>query len=181
MLDNVICALGLTSIDLNNHRSARFAPRAVPALGRPQPEGYGGIALEPTSSASLELHVQNHEHTRPAIIYQSTTQPTPFDLYRSLGTNNPSGAIRKGCPCHALSLAVTPEAVKGTPMWLCTPKWDANASWAEIKKEEARRLVWSTITLVSGDASARLALGFRQLNLHISRPENVSLASSQAS
>ncbi|KAG8968159.1 hypothetical protein FRB90_010832, partial [Tulasnella sp. 427] len=61
---------------------------------------------------------------------------------------------------------------------MLSPKWDAydlERDYGEIRKEESRRLVWSTLTLAAGDTGARLALEQPQLDLHIAKPENYAL------
>ncbi|KAG9035791.1 hypothetical protein FRB95_010559 [Tulasnella sp. JGI-2019a] len=186
ILDNVVHVLGLKTLDKSNPRTATFKAKMVPALGRLNPDGQLHQHLGPSADLASQGHVQlflrSIEPLRPAIQYQATTQQTPFDLYRSV--NNPTRATRlsgsrvettKGCPCHALSLAGSSEAQKSTPLWLSTPQWNPEAGLAEIQKEEARRLVWSTIALISGDATARVARGIPQLNLHTANPENYAV------
>ncbi|KAG8996579.1 hypothetical protein FRB94_014288 [Tulasnella sp. JGI-2019a] len=186
ILDNVVHVLGLKTLDRSNLRAAVFKTGAVPAFGRLRPEGQLYQRPNPSVDHGSQGHVQTFlksiEPPRPSIQYQATTQRTPFDLYRSL--NNPTRATplpgngtrrMKGCPCHALSLAGSSEAQKSTPLWLSTPKWDPNASLAEIQKEEARRLVWSTVTVVGADAAARMSIGRPQLNLQSAKLENYAV------
>ncbi|KAG8946589.1 hypothetical protein FRC04_011567 [Tulasnella sp. 424] len=175
LLDNVIKVLGLTCIDAENPRSPIFVEYAVPALGRCAPEA--GTS-EPSHHPLRLTHLQ-HTQNFPQVVYHTTTQPTPFDSYRDVAHYPPVSASA-GCPCQALSLgsAVTPAIRSSTPLWLLSPKWDAydvNRDYAEIRREESRRLVWSTLTIVGGDRSARLALEQPQLDLHLAKPENYAL------
>ncbi|KAG8884785.1 hypothetical protein FRB97_003306 [Tulasnella sp. 331] len=159
LLVNVIRYLNLTNIDAMDPRVPRFAPHSAPALGRPPPNGQRRL-LQPS----------------PIMSCSAPSQPSP--LLRT----PPSAALKLtmspvtvGCPCLALSLASTPETSRCTPEWGIVPRWGSNRTWADIRKEEARRLVWSSVFLLSGDALARLVSGTRQLDLHINRPENYAL------
>ncbi|KAG9034438.1 hypothetical protein FRB95_013235 [Tulasnella sp. JGI-2019a] len=182
ILDNVIHVLGLRTLDRTNPRVPIMKAGAVPAFGRPRPNGprhkYLLHSKDLASQGHAQVSLKSIEPPQPSIQYQATPQQTPFDLYRS--ANNSMQALQvgmktKGCPCHALSLAGSSEAQISTPLWLCTPKWTPDASWAEMRKEEARRLVWSSVTVLSSDAAARLAMGRPQLDLHAAKPENYAL------
>ncbi|KAG8996572.1 hypothetical protein FRB93_000714 [Tulasnella sp. JGI-2019a] len=191
LLDNVIRVLGLTRLDAGNPRAPVFAPGAVPALGRPLPAGQTYYPScdhgSPASSSSLQSLLQAGQPSRNLIHYQPTTQPTPFDLCRaerrvvshphssqSIAASGQNLSVET-CPCHALSLAGSPEAQKCTPLWLSTPQWDPGASLAELQREESRRLVWASVMMFGSDAAARLALGMPQLDLHTAKPENFAL------
>ncbi|KAG9005215.1 hypothetical protein FRB94_001763 [Tulasnella sp. JGI-2019a] len=170
-LDNLIRALGYTAIDAMDPRAPTFAPRAVPILGRP-----GFFNRTSTLSGATPPNA-DHPASPGSTKYQATRPSTPFDLYRSQGTDSTthSPGTSAGCPCRALSLADNPETARSTPAWLPMPRWKSDASWAEIQREEARRLVWSSIVLLGADAAVRLADGHRQLDLHISKAENYAL------
>ncbi|KAG8856437.1 hypothetical protein FRB96_006403 [Tulasnella sp. 330] len=189
LLDNVIHVLGLKTLDSGNPRVHVFSPGAVPALGRPRPDGLRHQHIHSSQGVGnrAQMFLRSIEPSRPTVQYQATTAPTPFDQYRFAGNaalalsqysdggslSMAMGSTRE-CPCHALSLAGSSEAQKSTPLWLSTPRWDSEASWAEIRKEEARRLVWSTVSVLGGDAAARVALGWPQLDLHAAKPENIA-------
>lgn len=173
LLDNVIHVLGLTAIDADNYRAPIFTPGNVPALGRPLPAGMFNPNHQQVSTPSLLRSNGSPLDPSRYISYQHHTQPTPFDTYREV--TRPKGDHRPECPCHGLSLATTPDAVRATPLWATTPRWEKDLEYPEIRREEARRLVWSTATLVGGEAAARLALGVPQLQLHVAKAENVRL------
>ncbi|KAG9007580.1 hypothetical protein FRB93_007616 [Tulasnella sp. JGI-2019a] len=80
-----------------------------------------------------------------------------------------------GCPCHALSLSRNPETARSTPAWSKMPGWGDNESEAEIRKEQARRLVWSAVVISAVISVTRLVDGYRQLDLHVARPENLAV------
>ncbi|KAG8879234.1 hypothetical protein FRB97_001853 [Tulasnella sp. 331] len=75
----------------------------------------------------------------------------------------------------ALSLSRTPDLLRSTPSWRFMPKWGQSASAGEIRKEEARRLVWSTVIMLGCGANARRATELFQLDLHVSKPENFAV------
>lgn len=195
LLDNIVHALRLTTIDSDDVRAPRFAAQTVPALGRP------AINELPHSSVDATSNVSNQDMTTalygspcprlmplqpepPAIYrYRVSTPPAPFDLYvdgsvqalRSPSRYSATSGLAPGCPCHALSLARNPETVRSTPVWSTMPGWGHDPSPAEVQKEEARRLVWSSVTMSTADAATRLANGEQQLDLYIARPENVRI------
>ncbi|KAG8875578.1 hypothetical protein FRB97_004992 [Tulasnella sp. 331] len=190
LLDNIIHVLGLERIDAGNPRASMFKAGAVPALGRPRPYNYyrersyaSGSNDVSTRPSTLPDLLQADRAHRNLVHYQPTTQPTPFDLCRTgssmaltqVSIYSNANVNLEACPCRPLSLAESPEAHRCTPLWLSTPQWDPGVSWAELKKEEARRVVWTSVMMIASDAAARLALGLPQLDLHIAKPENFSL------
>ncbi|KAG8880884.1 hypothetical protein FRB98_004688 [Tulasnella sp. 332] len=187
LLDNIIHVLGLERIDAGNPRASMFKAGAVPALGRPRPYNYyrersyaSGSNDVSTRPSTLPDLLQADRAHRNLVHYQPTTQPTPFDLCRTgssmaltqVSIYSNANVNLEACPCRPLSLAESPEAHRCTPLWLSTPQWDPGVSWAELKKEEARRVVWTSVMMIASDAAARLALGLPQLDLHIAKPEN---------
>lgn len=197
LLDNVIRVLGLTSIDIMDPRVTAFSSNGIPILS--SAFAYDPKSLARVGS---KMMLTPQPPPRDVIRYQAASSPTPFDSYRprppspvpssstqSHGTHGHGhvhpvrvpGATDSvatagnplECPCHALSLAHSPEAARSTPIWTTMPRWPETTDWVEIKKEEARRLVWSSITMLSSDAAWRAAAGQLQLDLHLARPENV--------
>ena len=83
-----------------------------------------------------------------------------------------------GCNCNSLLLSQnTPKSQVITPLWGFTPDWTPEWSEAEIEKEEARRLVWSSLILVASHTSHAVAQGIHRreaLELWLTRAENVS-------
>ncbi|KAG8863476.1 hypothetical protein FRB96_008216 [Tulasnella sp. 330] len=195
LLDNILHTLHLPSIDAADTRAPRFAAQAVPALGRPAPNGAPQSGPAGPSTASIQdmatafygspcpRPMPLPTEPPPIYRYQVSTPPVPFDLY----VDGSVQALRipprypvasrsaAGCPCHGLSLARYPETARSTPVWSTMPGWGNNPTPAEVWKEEARRLVWSSVTMSTADAAARLANGEQQLDLYIARPENFAL------
>jgi hypothetical protein len=58
------------------------------------------------------------------------------------------------CQCAEHSLGrVWPMARSITPLWLSTPAWIEEATEAELRKDQCRRLVWSSVMLIAGYTS----------------------------
>ncbi|KAG8852249.1 hypothetical protein FRB96_008895 [Tulasnella sp. 330] len=172
LLDNTIRAMGLTSIDALDPRTSIFTADAAPVLGRHYANG-ASFQLGRSSIIS-DLSPSESNRWQPTVI-------TPFDLHwRPTAEQSPHQDSRGGaeapvkCPCQDLSLSRTPELLRSTPSWGFMPRWAQNAKVEEIKKEEARRLVWSSVVMLGSNANARRAAGFPQLELHIGKPENTT-------
>ncbi|KAG8853246.1 hypothetical protein FRB96_008330 [Tulasnella sp. 330] len=184
MLDSVIRCLGLTSIDAMDPRAPTFTPNTVPALGRPLPNGTkdGSIRSVLTkASTNLTIFHSSRSSTPSALAkYHATPLTTPFGNWQPQVDQSRLNAghgsvVSERCPCDALSLATSPEAARSTPTWTGMPRWAPDASWGEIKKEEARRLVWCSVIMLGCDAAVRQASGRPQLDLFVSKPENYAL------
>ena len=85
----------------------------------------------------------------------------------------------KECACSAYTLSeVSPPSLEITPLWSATPYWRNDWSDGDMKKEECRRVVWSTVTLVAGVTSYVTAVGASTdtfSGLFILDPANVSI------
>ena len=78
------------------------------------------------------------------------------------------------CPCDKLSLGSQwPEAYQQVPNWASTPMWNREWTEGEIKKEECRRVCWSSLMLVSGQSSFADAVNWKLQDLFIAEPSNV--------
>ncbi|KAG8999349.1 hypothetical protein FRB94_006212 [Tulasnella sp. JGI-2019a] len=183
LLDNVIRALGLTSIDATDPRANMFVHGIVPTLKRPPQNG-----ARHQAAALVYNPIMDHPQTPPSISpsfnttskYQAPTLPTMFNNLQSpidqphLRPDHESENV-SSCPCEYLSLARNPDVLRCTPTWGSIPRWAPNATWAEIRKEEGRRLVWSALVMLGQDAAVRQASGMPQLDLYVSKPENIAL------
>lgn len=194
-LDNIIHVLGLTKVDADSEGTApRFVEGSPPVMGRQRG----------TRAASPErlLHSEGGrpgERAGKYIQYHSTPHPTPFDSHRDLSvttttttttTSSPTSltaprsqtttttttTTTKQCACTSISMSSAPDQARSTPLWLMTPKWEVGASEAEYRREEARRLVWSAMTLIGGDLAARAARGEEISDLWVTRVEEFRLA-----
>lgn len=116
-------------------------------------------------------------HSVPAVPSFSETQvhspwnPSPHPNSSHLRTP-PSP---KHCGCAAFTLGHnSPIAQQITPLWLTTPAWKEEWTDAEIRKEECRRVVWSSMMLAAGHSSYTTACsGFSQMDLTINDPSSV--------
>lgn len=79
------------------------------------------------------------------------------------------------CNCALFTLGhASPIAQRVTPLWLTTPAWKEDWTDAEIRKEECRRVVWSSMMLAAGHSSYTTACsGFSQMDLSINDPSSV--------
>ncbi|KAG9028559.1 hypothetical protein FRB95_006340 [Tulasnella sp. JGI-2019a] len=184
LLDNVIRALGLTSLDTMDPHVPTFTPNAIPTFGRPSLNGARYQVAPFVRSPMLD-----HRPTPPPIPPSFNTAlikdpakalPTPFHNLQS-PVDQPYFQRRHGsgdvstCPCQSLSLARSPEVLQCTPTWHSMPRWAPNATWADIRKEEGRRLIWSALVMLGQDAAVRQAAGMSQLDLYVSKPENFAV------
>ncbi|KAG9005214.1 hypothetical protein FRB94_001762 [Tulasnella sp. JGI-2019a] len=181
LLDNIIRALGLTTMDAMDPRAPAFARNAVPALGRPAPNARRlASPTSPYRSSALSLHPHVSRSVALDFVRLGTSpSSTPFDMYRppvdTTGCSDGTSVILPGCPCDALSLASNPEAGRCTPIWLGMPGWGRESSLAEIRQEEGRRIVWSSVVMLGCDAGIRVESGDPVPDFHLSKPENVQL------
>ncbi|KAG9101984.1 hypothetical protein FRC07_010264, partial [Ceratobasidium sp. 392] len=79
------------------------------------------------------------------------------------------------CACHALSIACTTTHAQLTPFWISSPGWDPNWTEAEIRREESRRLVWSSLTLAAGFTAHDAAFAKDSAELHLVHASNFAL------
>ncbi|KAG8875594.1 hypothetical protein FRB98_007719 [Tulasnella sp. 332] len=181
LLDSVIHAMNLTSIDAANPRVSTFTtdgrPVPNPAANRNLPPGY--ICGVPTpSTASIPPELASPSKAVESVVASSLWRHPLEDssLHRHGSSSSSSSSwCRTTCPCDKLSLSSTPEMMVSTPSWKFTPKWAKDGTQGVIQREEARRLVWNSVIMVGCHANARRAVGLSQLDLHINKPENFAV------
>ena len=162
-MDNVFRSLDLIHTDFDSRRRLPFNHQKVPALGRCKPSNRSLWAVNPSQRHSVpDLRAPN-----------SIVRPHPLSSFRSFA--GPRLEERKGCPCKDLSLGANPSHTRSAPHWGMTPGWSPDATYAEIRREESRRLVWHSVGIVGIDAVARIHMKVPQLDLQMSDPRNVSL------
>lgn len=150
ILDTIIRSLGITHLDANDPAASTFIRNAVPTVNASS-EQYFSASQSFTSSMSI---------------------PSPTQR----GTQQQQSAAVGGsrCSCDKLSLGSQwPEAQSNVPGWLSTPMWNSEWTEGELKKEECRRLCWSTLMLVSGQTSYSDAINWRLQELFTVEPSNV--------
>lgn len=159
LLDGIIRSLYLTLLDADDPQASLL--HASYDRSRPRLLGQPTWGSSPSSGSEV---VSSLGPAQNATSYD--TMP-----YTSLGE-----AVSPGCTCASMSLGNTWSAAKEyTPLWLSTPAWDDTWSEAEIKKEECRRLCWSTLFLACGHSNYAWAHRERGLNLFVVDPANYAL------
>ncbi|CCA67447.1 hypothetical protein PIIN_01278 [Serendipita indica DSM 11827] len=180
-LDNILRLLKYSSLDADNPMVTRFDSRATPITQRLHGwQDIGIVSNQGTLPGSHSTRPTHHEHTLiPKISHISRPSSSSYPQIVARGqqytTSTPS---RHSCHCHDLALGETePGVAKLTPMWHYTSKWPNQHDPAEIQKEEARRTVWSFITLASafGNHAATLGADEVHVNLWSTAAENFAL------
>lgn len=80
------------------------------------------------------------------------------------------------CTCMTFTLGHTwPMVREFAPLWDMTPTWQSEWTESEIRKEECRRLVWSSVVLTAGHSSYTAASSAMEVQqLFLMDPRNVS-------
>lgn len=153
VLDSIIRLLGITYLDANDPAVSTFTRNAVPAVDASSEE-YFSASQSFSSSMSIPSPTQLHAQQQQSAVDTTT-----------------SGSR---CSCDSLSLGSQwPEAQSQVPGWITTPMWNPEWTEGEMKKEECRRLCWSTLLLVSGRSSYSDAINWRLQELFTLEPSNV--------
>jgi hypothetical protein len=160
VLDSIIRSLAISYLDCGNPTTSKFPRNTVPVVEVSSENHFTGTTgcASPTSVVSAaRQYVQQRQIAVDPIVHGSV------------------------CPCKGLTLGVQwPEAQIQVPFWVATPMWNPEWTEAEIKKEECRRLCWSTLMLVSGHTSFAEALNWRHLNLFVLEQSNVGAVPNQS-
>ncbi|KAG9102780.1 hypothetical protein FRC06_001144 [Ceratobasidium sp. 370] len=90
-------------------------------------------------------------------------------------TAHSASTVPATCACHALSIACTTTHAQMTPFWISSPGWDPTWTEAEIRREESRRLVWSSLTLAAGFTAHDAAFARDPAELHLVHASNYAL------
>lgn len=156
MLDSLIRGLAMAGLDQNDSRVSRFAARAVPTVS-------ASIAYPPAAGHAWDVH------THVPVPPHSYVPPPPPSHSHPPHTGE--------CACHAYTLGSNwTGAQEHTPLWLMTPAWHEDASEAMVRKEECRRLVWSSVMMVAGYTSFTAANSLAPpLELSLMEPSNYAL------
>ncbi|KAH8113570.1 hypothetical protein DFH11DRAFT_1510242 [Phellopilus nigrolimitatus] len=160
-MDNIIRALALTLIDAEDPSTSASSNPTLASQG-----------LRTSSSGYLA-------HVLPVPLYNhqpiSDDRARPHHASLLLQYQDPHAASNPSpkCLCNELSLGrVWRETQEYTPFWMCTPAWNPAWGVAEIRREECRRLCWSTLTMLAGYTAYRASLGLSIIDLFILHPSN---------
>jgi len=154
MLDSLIRGLGLASLDAHDPRVSRFAPRAAPVV---------------VSSGTQDIRQKTPEET---------TYYAPQDLLqlRARSGMEMQAGIEAECWCSSYTIAqLSPSELEIAPLWSHTPAWMNEWTEGDVRKEECRRLVWSTVILAAGFFSYNDATNRPQQDLYITDAANFAL------
>ncbi|KAI0629846.1 hypothetical protein C8Q77DRAFT_270240 [Trametes polyzona] len=155
LLDSLIRLFSLTTLDANLPGS-RFSLFAM-------------HADSPTLADVQCVHNQPASGSAPA-----TESPS----YRYNPTPSVSASVLEvGCRCAQHTLGRQwPRVLEVAPSWQATAMWPDHASEADIRREECRRLVWSSVILAAGHNSYASARGdVEHIDLSIKHYDNFAL------
>ncbi|KAF8582821.1 hypothetical protein K439DRAFT_1350360 [Ramaria rubella] len=83
---------------------------------------------------------------------------------------------QEGCSCRSLTLGHNSRSsYDHTPLWVATPAWNPDWTVSEIRKEESRRLCWSSLQLAAGHTSHAAAFSAPPLDYFCIEPANYAL------
>ena len=154
ILDSIIRTLTMTRLDSENPSTSRFARSGIPVMDA-RSAGYFPATEHNHISVPTSLSARQYVQLPPHMAVQPTSRTF-------------------GCSCDELSLGRQwPEAQRLVPLWAAAPSWNCEWSEGEIKKEECRRLCWSTLMLISGHTSYVAATNRRHSNFSLMDPSNV--------
>jgi hypothetical protein len=148
-------------MDADHPSVTSFRPKSVPRVLPPH-----GSSSQPHLVPSYPKQLSPHH-----------TQLNPLGLTHTRHSGDmpvASPAPSRGCSCIELSHGrVWPHAQEHTPLWLFTPSWNPDWTPAEIQREECRRLVWNTLTLIAGYTNYRSAMGYPAPDLFLMHADHV--------
>ncbi len=177
-LDSLLRSLNLLALDAGNPLASVFTS-AVPTIPsrsprrprRPSPERIPPSQAQqsPVDSQSMTAHDWSPVATHPPITFPSTppftdaqlfnghTQP-PTQSYPSsqphAEAQPPVSAIPSSCHCIMFTLGHSWGMVQEfAPLWDMTPTWQSEWTESDIRREECRRLVWSSVMLSAGHSA----------------------------
>ncbi|KZT12056.1 uncharacterized protein LAESUDRAFT_641362 [Laetiporus sulphureus 93-53] len=145
MLDSLIRCLALTSVDAGDPRVSTFVQRSAPVL---------------PLAGRERRHVSREE----------------FDAAQHPPHSPPPPRLFGECWCSAYTLGqMSPGTTEIAPLWSHTPAWVGDWTEGDIRKEECRRLVWSTVIMVAGYTSYNAAYTMPHVDLFVLDPANFAL------
>ncbi|EIN12958.1 hypothetical protein PUNSTDRAFT_118598 [Punctularia strigosozonata HHB-11173 SS5] len=136
------------------------------------------LALTSVDIDAVQQQTQQRQHIASPIASQRNIQHQLSPHARSLATplRPVTVAATRGCRCAVLTLGANWEGAREhTPLWLNTPAWDSRWSESEIRREECRRICWTSATLTASHASFEHASRFRSSDLFMADPANFAV------
>ena len=192
LVDSLLRLFGLTRIDEDQK------PRGLSPYAVIQPEGYNPVAhmgfVPPQQSANFNWSTGT-PGTNPMPFQPFQAQPfvPPLNASSSFADgvptgpchaqhqhNHPSASQGVGCNCLDFSLGQNWPSVNAfAPSWRGTEMWPEGLSEGEFRREECRRIVWSSVMAVANLNAYTVAVpdsliaGFE--TLLVRQPEKVSV------
>ncbi|KAI0754986.1 hypothetical protein C8Q80DRAFT_1142298 [Daedaleopsis nitida] len=181
LLDSLLQTMKLLSLDEADPRTTVFSS-VVPVVPHDSPACYLHHS-KPASMAKQWAHPDLVRPGVPAPEYQSNAHflppqsQRPADTFLHTHPQNLSTAIQSSCNCTIYTLGHTWPMVKEfAPLWDTTPTWQGEWTESDIRKEECRRLVWSSVMLSAGHSSYTAASSDIQTQqLFLMDPRNYAL------
>lgn len=203
LLDSLLRTMRLLSLDEADPRASVFTS-AVPVVPsdllstlpatlfkhhpvhqriRSNPSDSAPSTLQWHSSGSLHQALDSPDvQSNPTLISPLTHLSTPRILHPHSRAQSP--ATQSKCNCMTFTLGHSWPMVKEfAPLWDTTPTWQSEWTESEIRKEECRRIVWSSVMLSAGHSSYTAAssnIQTQQLFLMDTRNVSASNGSSPA-
>ncbi|KAI0764498.1 hypothetical protein BD413DRAFT_575275 [Trametes elegans] len=159
-LDSLIRYLSLTTLDVDDARATVFVPHAVPIVqsGAPPIVTSGATAYDPSP------------HT---LLTYSGSEQTSTTL--AMADSVPPGKWHCGCQAYSLKYH-WPVVQDLAPQWGQMPRWPKDIDEGEMRKEECRRLVWSSVMLAATQSTKSTAgTDWEPQHLWIKDPANYAL------
>ena len=190
LLDSLLRTMKLLSLDEADPRASVFTS-VIPVVA-PDPSHIPHPSIEAHTHTHAPIHPsvesmpipvrwQPSDSLRPALpspdfqhnahlISQQARRSTP------LLPHERSSVVQSPCHCMTFTLGHTWPMVKEfAPLWDMTPTWQSEWTESDIRKEECRRLVWSSVMLSAGHSSYTAASSEIQTQqLFLMDPRNVS-------
>ncbi|KAI0712149.1 hypothetical protein C8Q76DRAFT_622567 [Earliella scabrosa] len=164
LLDSLLRTMKLLSLDEADPRASVFTS-VIPVVA-------------PDPSHIPHPSIEAHTHTHAPIHSSVESMPIP-----QAGRSTPllpherSSVVQSPCHCMTFTLGHTWPMVKEfAPLWDMTPTWQSEWTESDIRKEECRRLVWSSVMLSAGHSSYTAASSEIQTQqLFLMDPRNYAL------
>ncbi|KAI1789635.1 hypothetical protein LXA43DRAFT_1152573, partial [Ganoderma leucocontextum] len=132
-LDSLLRSLNLLALDAGNPLTSVFTS-AVPTI---------------PSSSPRRLRRPSPERIPPSPAQESTVAVHEWSPNQPSGAANPSS-----CDCITFTLGHSWGMIQEfAPLWDMTPTWQSEWTESDIRREECRRLVWSSVMLSAGHSS----------------------------
>lgn len=191
LLDSLLRTMKLLTLDEGDPRVSIFSsnvpvvsadssrmlpPSSVsnPSVAKPLrlPVDYRTLPVQWPSSETLTPPIHRPEFSsNAALVSPPLVSPSSYSY-----PAEHSSVIIPSCNCRTFTLGHTwPMVREFAPLWDMTPTWQSEWTESDIRKEECRRLVWSSVMLSAGHSSYTAASSDIQTQqLFLMDPRNVS-------